>query len=102
VFNDSGKYGFEEEGRSDYFLAGDKEIRNKTHRSIPSNNKTEEETNHSPSKSISKKNQRIFSQDPIREDKVKSAKIKKQRGDYSSEEVYRKIADKLMDLFGIK
>lgn len=102
MFNDSGKYRFEEEGRSDYFLAGDKEIRNKTHRSIPSKNKTEKETNHLPSKSISKRNQIIFSPDPIREDKIRAAKIKKQRGDYSSEVVYRKIADRLMDLFGIK
>lgn len=39
---------------------------------------------------------------PLRKEKVKEAKKKKQRGDYNSEEVYKKIADKLMDLFGVK
>ncbi len=39
---------------------------------------------------------------PIRQEKVKEAKKKKQNGDYNSEEVYKKIADRLMDLFGIR
>jgi anti-sigma28 factor (negative regulator of flagellin synthesis) len=39
---------------------------------------------------------------PIRKEKVKEAKKKKQNGDYNSEEVYKKIADRLMDLFGIR
>ncbi|MGB7062446.1 MAG: hypothetical protein WBF13_08870 [Candidatus Zixiibacteriota bacterium] len=38
---------------------------------------------------------------PIREEKVKEAKKRKLNGDYDSQEVYRKIADRLMDLFGI-
>lgn len=38
---------------------------------------------------------------PIRKEKVKQAKKKKQNGDYDSQEVYKKIADRLMDLFGI-
>ncbi|MCK4403935.1 MAG: hypothetical protein KAW02_02480 [candidate division Zixibacteria bacterium] len=38
---------------------------------------------------------------PIRKKKVQEAKKKKQNGDYDSQEVYKKIADKLMDLFGI-
>ena len=102
MFNDSGKYRFEEEGKSAYFLSGGNETRNRINRSIPTTKDTEKKSNHLPSKSRSKKSQMTFSPDPIREDKVKAAKIKKQRGDYSSEEVYRKIADRLMDLFGIK
>jgi len=39
---------------------------------------------------------------PIRKEKVKEAKKKKQNGDYNSEEVYNKIADRLMDSFGIR
>jgi anti-sigma28 factor (negative regulator of flagellin synthesis) len=38
---------------------------------------------------------------PIREEKIEEAKKKKQNGDYDSQEVYQKIADRLMDLFGI-
>lgn len=38
---------------------------------------------------------------PIRRQKVEEAKRKKQNGDYDSQEVYRKIADRLIDLFGI-
>jgi anti-sigma28 factor (negative regulator of flagellin synthesis) len=38
---------------------------------------------------------------PIRKKKVEEAKRKKQKGEYDSEEVYRKIADRLIDLFGI-
>lgn len=38
---------------------------------------------------------------PIRRKKVEEAKRKKQNGEYDSEEVYKKIADRLMDLFGI-
>jgi len=102
VFNDSGKYRFEEDGKSAYFLSRGKETRNRINRSIPTTKETEKKSNHLPSKSGSKKNQMIFSPDPIREDKVKAARIKKQRGDYSNEEVYQKIADRLMDLFGIK
>jgi hypothetical protein len=102
VFNDRGKYGFEEEGKSAYFLSGGKKTRNRINRLIPTTKDTGNKSNHPPSKCRSKKSQMAFSPDPIREDKVKAAKIKKQRGDYSSEEVYRKIADRLMDLFGIK
>ena len=39
---------------------------------------------------------------PIRQEKIKEAKKKKQRGEYNSEEVYKKIADRLMDLFGVR
>ncbi len=38
----------------------------------------------------------------IRKEKVKEAERKKQNGEYYTEEVYRKIADRLMDLFGIR
>jgi len=39
---------------------------------------------------------------PIRQEKVEKAKRKKQKGDYNTQEVYRKIADRLMELFGIR
>ncbi|MGB8657265.1 MAG: hypothetical protein WCE90_05715 [Candidatus Zixiibacteriota bacterium] len=39
---------------------------------------------------------------PIREDRVKEARKKRQRGEYNNEEVYKKIAERLMDLFGIR
>lgn len=38
---------------------------------------------------------------PIRKEKVEEAKKRKLNGDYDSQEVYRKIADRLMDLFEI-
>lgn len=38
----------------------------------------------------------------IRKEKVKEAERKKQNGEYYTEEVYKKIADRLMDLFGIR
>jgi anti-sigma28 factor (negative regulator of flagellin synthesis) len=38
---------------------------------------------------------------PTRRKKVEEAKRKKQNGEYDSEEVYKKIADRLIDLFGI-
>ena len=38
---------------------------------------------------------------PVRKDKVEKAKKRKSNGDYDSQEVYRKIAERLMDSFGI-
>jgi len=38
---------------------------------------------------------------PIRRDRVEEAKRKKLNGDYDSQEVYQKIADRLMDIFGV-
>ena len=38
---------------------------------------------------------------PIRRERVEEAKRKRLNGDYDSQEVYQKIADRLMDLFGI-
>ena len=38
---------------------------------------------------------------PVRQERVEEAKRKKLNGDYDSQEVYQKIADRLMDLFGI-
>jgi hypothetical protein len=38
---------------------------------------------------------------PVRTERVEEATKKKQNGDYDSQEVYQKIADRLMDLFGI-
>jgi len=102
VYDDSGKYRFEEEGNSAYFLAGGKEPRNRMNRLIPTTKDFEKKSDHLPSNSRSKKNRMTFSPDPIRPEKVRAAKIKKQRGDYSKEEVYRKIADRLIDMFGIK
>jgi hypothetical protein len=47
-------------------------------------------------------NDTLHNSTPVRERKIKQAIRKKQRGDYNNEEVYQKIADKLMDLFGVK
>lgn len=102
MYDNSGKFNFEEEGKSAYFLSGGKETRNRINRLIPTTKDTEKKSNHLLSESRTRKSQMTFSPDPIREDKVKAAKIKIQRGDYSSKEVYRKIAERLMDLFGIK
>jgi hypothetical protein len=38
---------------------------------------------------------------PLRRDKVEEARKKKQNGDYENQEVYRKIAERLIDSFGI-
>ena len=59
---------------------------------------------HSPSVSGCQDRKPDFTQysSPIRKEKVKEAKKKKQNGDYNSEEVYKKIADRLIDLFGIR
>jgi hypothetical protein len=38
---------------------------------------------------------------PVRRNKVEEAKRKRKNGDYDSGEVYRKIAERLMDDFGI-
>ena len=38
---------------------------------------------------------------PVRQNKVEEAKRKRKNGDYDSQEVYRKIAERLMDDFGI-
>lgn len=37
----------------------------------------------------------------IRREKVEEARKKQQNGDYDNQEVYQKIAERLMDLFGI-
>jgi hypothetical protein len=102
VLSGNGRHRFEEKGRSAYFLSGGKDKRNRKHSSIPPNPDAEKRAIHPSSTDRSKKSQMTSPTDPIREDKVRLAKIKKQRGEYSSEEVYRKIAVRLMDLFGIK
>jgi hypothetical protein len=38
---------------------------------------------------------------PVRKDKVEKAKKRKSNGDYDNQEVYRKIAERLIDSFGI-
>jgi hypothetical protein len=38
---------------------------------------------------------------PVRKDKVDKARKRKSNGDYDSQEVYRKIAERLIDSFGI-
>ena len=38
---------------------------------------------------------------PVRRNKVEEAKRKRKNGDYDNREVYRKIAERLMDDFGI-
>jgi hypothetical protein len=38
---------------------------------------------------------------PVRKDKVEKARKRKSNGDYDSQEVYRKIAERLIDSFGI-
>jgi anti-sigma28 factor (negative regulator of flagellin synthesis) len=38
---------------------------------------------------------------PVRKDRVEEAKKKRENGDYDIQEVYRKIAEKLIDSFGI-
>lgn len=38
---------------------------------------------------------------PVRKEKVEEARKKRQNGDYDSREVYRKIAERLIDHFGI-
>ncbi len=102
MFNESGKYGFEEDGKSAYFLSEGKGRRNKINRSILSNKDAGKKGNRFSSREKARKGKMMLGTDPIRVEKVSAAKIKKQRGDYNSEEVYRKIADRLMVLFGIK
>jgi hypothetical protein len=48
-----------------------------------------------------KKDRLSVNSPPIRKEKVKKAIRKKQNGEYDNEEVYKKIADRLIDLFGI-
>jgi hypothetical protein len=102
VFDNSDIYRMEEDENAAYFLAGGRKPRSKLSRLVSENKNTDKKPDHLPSSSRVKKSQDIFGAALIRVDKVRAAKIKKQRGDYNSEEVYRKIADRLMDLFGIK
>ena len=102
MFNKSDKYGFEEDRKSAYFLSEGKGRKNKINQSISPNKDAGNKPNRSSSREKSRKKQMMLGSDPIRVDKVRDAKIKKQRGDYNSKEVYRKIADRLMVLFGIK
>jgi hypothetical protein len=56
------------------------------------------------SRAFHKRGKKIDSSDisaPIRRERVEEAKRKRLNGDYDSQEVYEKIADRLMDLFGI-
>jgi anti-sigma28 factor (negative regulator of flagellin synthesis) len=48
------------------------------------------------------KKENPFISPPVRKEKIKEAKKKKQRGEYNTDEVYKKIADRLMDLFGAR
>jgi hypothetical protein len=102
VFDTSEKEEFEEKERYNYFLSGRKGTRKKMGRTPPISGSGNEVSNHLAPKTILKRRGITHSPTPIREEKVKEARRKKQRGDYYNEEVYQKIADRLMDLFGVK
>ncbi|UCB51779.1 MAG: hypothetical protein JSV10_07270 [Candidatus Zixiibacteriota bacterium] len=75
--------------------------RSKGRGSSPDPGRENEETD---SRAFHRRGRKINSSDisaPTRQERVEEAKKKKLNGDYDSQEVYQKIADRLMDLFGI-
>ena len=102
MFDTSGKKEFEEKDQYDYFLSRGKGTRKKIGRTLPISVSGDKGSDSLAPKSILNNKGISFNPNPVREEKVKEAKRKKQRGDYNNQEVYQKIADRLMDLFGVK
>ncbi len=90
--------GFKEMGESAFILSSSEETRKKTN-SVLRISRTQGQG--ADNRNLNRKAGLSDDSPPIRKKKVKEAKRKKQNGDYDSQEVYKKIADKLMDLFRI-
>jgi hypothetical protein len=99
VFDLSGKDNSKERNEDIFVYPGGKRMRRKVVHTSPGLNTGETKSkNLDPTKNYDA----LHNSAPVRERKIKQAIRKKQRGDYNNEEVYQKIADKLMDLFGVK
>lgn len=97
----SGKEEFEDKKKNSVISAfGKKPGKKVTPILSPSECQDQKEDKHTSDR-ITKKAGLSGNSPPIRKEKVKEAKKKKQKGDYDSPEVYKKIADRLLDLFGV-
>ncbi len=98
MFDTDDKDRFEEKSINNLFFSGIKRTVKKHGRIPPLSEKGDEGSDDPLHRSIKKMSDKPA---PIRENKVKQAIMKKHRGDYNHPEVYEKIADRLMDLFGV-
>ena len=98
MLSSSGKEKFEEKKNSPVISSFGKETGKKISRILP---QSECQDKRADGQTSDKKADLSDNSPPIRKEKVKEAKRKKQKGDYDNQEIYKKIADKLMDLFGV-
>ena len=98
MFASSEKEIFEEKKENPFSLSSDKKTGKKTTRILGQSGCQGRRANNHTS---DRKTGPSDSSPPIRKEKVKEAKKKKQKGDYDSPEVYKKIADRRLDLFGV-
>ncbi len=101
MLSSSGKEEFDEKKENPFILPSRKKTGKKTTPILPQSECQEKIAENRTSDWITKKADLSDNSPPIRKEKVKEAKKKKQKGDYNSQEVYKKIADRLMDLFGV-
>ena len=99
MFDLSGKDNYRERNDDNFVCPGGKRMRRKVVHTSPGSDTGETRSENLNPKRV---NDTLHNSTPVRERKIKQAIRKKQRGDYNNEEVYQKIADKLMDLFGVK
>ena len=98
MLSSSGKEKFEEKKENPFVPSSGKKPGKKISRILP---QSECQDKRADGHSSDKKADLSDNSPPIRKEKVKEAKRKKQKGDYDNQEIYKKIADKLMDLFGV-
>jgi hypothetical protein len=101
VFASSEKEKFEEKKENPFILSSGKKPQKKIGRILPQSECQDQKEDKHISDRITRKVDLSDNSPPIRKKKVKEAKKKKRKGDYDSQEVYKKIADRLMDLFGV-
>jgi len=101
VLSSSGKEKFEDKKKNPVISSFGKKSGKKIARILLQSEGRDQRADNHTSDRIAKKTDLSDNSPLIRKEKVKEAKRKKQKGDYDSQEVYKKIADKLMDLFGI-
>ncbi|KPL01225.1 MAG: hypothetical protein AMJ91_00810 [candidate division Zixibacteria bacterium SM23_73_3] len=101
MLSSSEKEEFEEKRESIFRLSSNKKTGKKISHILPRSKRQNQNTDKHTSDGITEKAGLSDDSSPIRKEKVKEAKTKKENGDYDSQEIYQKIADRLMDLFGI-
>ena len=101
MLSSSGKDKLEGKKENPFVWSSGKKTRKKIISVLPQSESQDQKAENRTSDRRAKQGELCHNSSSLRKEKVKEAKKKKEKGDYDTKEVYKKIADKLMDLFGV-